>query len=122
MVDPSSFARTFTLPFMKPTPQIIISHSSKDDQRPNYSQLGFPKLDYAYQTNFPDTAVAGSRNATTLKLEEARAFRSISRHFITDGSMREYVAEALFFAWITLTAAWPLYLLVRALSMLTARP
>jgi hypothetical protein len=101
---------------MKPTPQNSISHSSRGDQRPPQDQLGFPKVDYAYHTTFPQPAVAGGPASMTKGVEEARTFRSISRHFINDGSTREYLAEALFFAWITLTAAWPLGLLVRQLS------
>jgi hypothetical protein len=107
---------------MKPTPQNSISHSSKGDQRPFHGQLDFPNTAYAYQTNLPDSAVAGSPHAVAKAVAEARTFRSISRHFISYGSMREYVAEALFFGWITVTAAWPLGLLVRQLSSLTMRP
>jgi hypothetical protein len=47
---------------------------------------------------------------------EARSFRSISSAFVQHGSAREYLLEALFFGWISLTAAWPLTLLLRALT------
>ena len=104
---------------MKPTPQNSISHSSTDDQRPSHDQLDFPKTDYDYQTEFPEPAVAGAPASLDRGLAEARTFRNISRHFINDGSMREYKAEALFFAWITLTAAWPLGLLIWSLTNLT---
>jgi hypothetical protein len=104
---------------MKPIPQNSISHSSKGDRRPSNHQLGFPHTDYTYQTVSPEPAVAGSHGSLATKLAEARTFRSISRRFINDGSVREYQAEALLFAWISLATAWPLYLLVRALANLT---
>jgi hypothetical protein len=107
---------------MKPTPQNSVSHSSKGDQRPSKGQLDFLKNDYAYHTTLPEPVVAGSPAPMAKEAEEARTFRSISRHFMNAGSMREYLAEALFFGWITLTAAWPLGLLVRQLSTLTIRP
>jgi hypothetical protein len=107
---------------MKPTPQNSISHSLKGDHHPALGQLDFPKTDYAYQTALPEHSVASSPASMARGIEEARAFRSISRQFTQIGSMREYVAEALFFAWITLTTAWPLGMLVRQLSTLTFRP
>jgi hypothetical protein len=107
---------------MKPTPPNSISHSSKRDQRPSKGRLTFPKNDYAYHTTFPEPGVVGSPAPMAKEVEEAHTFRSISRHFMNAGSMREYLAEALFFGWITLTAAWPLGLLVRQLSTLTFRP
>lgn len=112
---------TFTDPFMKPTPRNSINHSSKGDQRPGHRQLDFPKTTYAYQTTLSEPSVAGSPVAMAQAVAEARTFRGISRQFVNYGSMREYLAEALFFVWITLTAAWPLGFLVRQLSTLSFR-
>ena len=52
---------------------------------------------------------------------EARSFRGISRHFIEVGAGREYLAEALVFALITLTTAGPLGVLVRQLTTMMIR-
>ena len=106
---------------MKPIPRNSISHSPTGDQRPSPDQLDFPKTDYAYQTALPQTSVVGAPVSAMKELAEARTFRTISRQFFNVGAIREYVAEALFFVWITLTAAWPLGLLIRQLSRLTIR-
>ncbi|HEY2125115.1 MAG TPA: hypothetical protein VGG94_06590 [Chthoniobacterales bacterium] len=99
---------------MKPTPQNITGRLMRDDQRSAASRLHVPKTDYALQAITAEP-VAGALPVDKI-LAEARSFRKISRQFLELRADGEYLAEAIFFAWISLTAAWPLGVLVRQLT------
>jgi hypothetical protein len=103
---------------MKPNPQNTTS--LPDCERSARSHSSFPVTDYAFQATTPDTSVQSSA-LSEKTAAEARSFRSISRQFIEVGAGREYLAEALVFAWITLTAAGPLGVLVRQLTTMMIR-
>ena|SRR5689334_18330062 len=103
---------------MKPTPQNTTTlPESERSTRPHST---FPVTDYAFQTRTPATTVQSS-SYSEKTAAEARSFRGISRDFIEVGAGREYLAEALVFAWITLTAAGPLGVLVHQLTTMMIR-
>ena len=110
--------RLLHLPFMKPTPQTRTTPRARDDERPAADSQSLPATDYAFQTATLETAAPSTYDQT---LAEARAFRKISRHFLEADSGREYLAEALLFACIALTAAWPLGMLVKQLTRMMIR-
>ena len=91
----------------------------RDDQRSDPSRSNVPTTDYAFQATTAD-GVAGTLPADQT-MAEARTFRKISQQFMEVRAGREYMAEAIFFAWITLTAAWPLGVLVRQLTTMMIR-
>jgi hypothetical protein len=104
---------------MKPTHQNTTSHPERDElSTPSHS--AFPVTDYAFQTETPGAIVQPSASSEKTNAE-VRSFRAISRHFLEVTSRREYLAEALVFAWITLTAAGPLGVLVRQLTTMMIR-
>src|SRR5689334_10407204 len=102
---------------MKPTPQ---NTTLPDSERSIRSHSSFPVTDYAFQATTTGTS-AQSSGLSEKTAAEARSFRTISRHFIEVGAGREYLAEALVFAWITLTAAGPLGVLVHQLTTMMIR-
>ena len=116
----SPLGESFSTPtkFMKPTPQNTTSLA--ESERSMRSNSSFPITDYAFQATTPETSMHSSA-VSEKAAAEARSFRSISRHFIEVGAGREYLAEAVLFAWITLTAAGPLGVLVRQLTTMMIR-
>lgn len=104
---------------MKPTPQNT-TPLPNSDERSTPTHSAFPVTDYAFQTKTPGTTVQSSAFSEKT-VAEARSFRGISRDFIEVGAGREYLVEALVFAWITLTAAGPLGVLVRQLTTMMIR-
>lgn len=104
---------------MKPIPQNTTRHREQDDQRSTSGRRNLPKVDYAYRT----THVEATRcpEAIEKTMAEARTFRKVSQQFMEKRAGREFRAEAFFFAWITLTTAWPLGVLVRQLTTMMIR-
>jgi hypothetical protein len=91
---------------MKPTPQISPS------QRPSRGESS-PLTDYAYQL----TAEALDRSSVIAEkaISERRTFRKVSSEFFGAEASREYVTEAIFFAWISCVAAWPISVMLHQL-------
>lgn len=104
---------------MKPTQQNTTSLPDRDE-RSTPSHSAFPVTDYAFQTETPGAIVQPSASSERTNAE-VRSFRAISRHFMEVTAHREYRAEALLFAWIALTAAGPLGVLVRQLTTMMIR-
>ena len=99
---------------MKPT--IQISSNERDSHRDSHAlsnNRSFPVTDYSYQS----TAEAIGRSSAIAEkaTAELRTFRTISRKFFGAEAKREYVAEALLFAWISCVAAWPVGVMIRQL-------
>jgi hypothetical protein len=104
---------------MKPTPQNTTTLPETGERSP-LSQSTFPVTDYAFQNGTP-ISTAQSSASKERREAEVRSFRTISRHFMEVGARREYLVEGLVFAWITLTAAGPLGVLVRQLTTMMIR-
>ena len=104
---------------MKPTTPNTTPLADRGE-REALSPSAFPITDYAFQTRTPATTVQSASSAEKVTAE-ARTFRAISRQFIEVGARQEYFAEALVFAWIALTAAGPLGVLVHQLTTMMIR-
>ena len=104
---------------MKPTPQNTTPLPDRGE-RETLPHSAFPLTDYAFQTKTPGTTVQ-SASSVERATAEARTFRAISRQFIEVGARQEYLAEALVFAWMALTAAGPLGVLVHQLTTMMIR-
>src|ERR1035437_6171983 len=104
---------------MKPTPQTRTPAPPPSDRRPAADHREFPVPDYAFQATLG--AVASRPGIAARGQAEAGSFRKISRSFMESEVMREYWTEALFFAWISLTASWPMGVLVNELTSMMIR-
>lgn len=89
------------------------SHASRECPK-------FPSTDQSYQSSV-ETHSAGSTTSAkeTRGLRELRTFRNISNEFFGSEATVAYVAEAVFFAWITCIAAWPVGLAIYQLMRWT---
>ena len=96
---------------MKPTPQTKNQSSAPNDDESE--QRKFPLTDYSYQATAE--AVSRSSGATAKGIAELRTFRKVSREFFDTEASLEYALEAIFFAWILATAAWPVSVMIRQL-------
>jgi hypothetical protein len=77
--------------------------------------------DFAYQQ--PPTATdqkAGS--ARPVQLPQLTTFRALSRQVFDAKAGREYIAEAVVFAWIMVVAAWPLSVTLNQLGTMMISP
>jgi hypothetical protein len=87
--------------FMKPTPQIT------DNQR-----ASFPVTDY----NFQPIVEARMSSGTVRSEKKLRALWKVSIDFFVAEATRDYLAELLFFVFITATAAWPIIFVLHAIT------
>jgi hypothetical protein len=61
-------------------------------------------------------AAPAGKAAPSNKTAELKTFRSLSRRVFGAEATREYIAEAFFFAWIMVVAAWPLGIILNQLG------
>jgi hypothetical protein len=92
---------------MKPTPQI--------QQRSPRKQENFPLTDYSYQSTAEAVEKASTLVQTQIRLPQLPASWRISRDYFGAEATRDFVAEVVFFGWITVVAAWPISLLLHQL-------
>jgi hypothetical protein len=79
------------------------------------SHLQHPVVDAQYQTAKTNFRAAGER----LKLSPPLpSFRDLSREFLGAEMKRDYLVEAFCFLILVSLSAWPIVLMVRALSLL----
>lgn len=80
---------------------------------PAPSRLTHPATDFAFQTTGADFGIANSpvRHA-------APPFRHLSQEFLAEEMKRDYLKEAFCFLIIVSLSAWPIGLMVSALSLL----
>lgn len=99
--------------FMKPTPQISSNHDRlRKDSRA--ADRRFPLTDYSFQTAAEtlDSPAAVANKG----MAELRSFRKVSRDFFGSEMTRDCVAEAMFFAWMSCVAAWPIGIAIHQLT------
>jgi hypothetical protein len=96
---------------MKPTPQTKNQNSARNDDQSE--QRKFPLTDHSYHATAE--AVSRSSGVTAKGIAELRTFRKVSREFFDTEAHFEYAIEAIFFAWILATAAWPVSVMIRQL-------
>lgn len=97
---------------MKSTLQISSNRRSpRSDSPASHEQRNFPLTDHSYQTSVEVETRRASSTATATEIRgprELHSFRNISNEFFGREATADYVAEAVFFAWITCIAAWPI--------------
>lgn len=95
---------------MKSTLQISSNpRSPRSDSRASSEQRNFPVTDHSYQSSVETRSASSATTAwETSGLRELHTFRNISNEFFGGEATIDYVAEAVFFAWITCIAAWPI--------------
>lgn len=97
---------------MKPTSQISSDSRLRSDSQATSSR-SFPLTDYSFKS----TAEAVTASAIAEKgITELRTFRKISCDFFRTEMSRDYVIEAVFFAWISCVAAWPMAIVIHQLT------
>jgi len=100
---------------MKPTPQISSNHQSlRGDGRRD--PRNFPRPDHAYHSTL--STREGSTSAADEKTcaPQPRAFWKVSADYFTVEATRDYITEAIFFAWISAVAAWPIAVAIHQLT------
>jgi hypothetical protein len=99
---------------MKPTPQVSSNQRHPlGDSRATREHRSFPLTDYSFQS----TAEALKRSSASVEkgIAELRTFRKVSREYFGAEADGEYLKEAIFFAWISCVAAWPICMLMHQL-------
>lgn len=98
---------------MKPTVQIS-SNNLRRLESQERRHASPPLTDYSFQSIVESIA---SPSATTEKgITESRTFRKISRDFFGAEMTRDYMTEALCFAWISCVSAWPVAVAIHQLT------
>ena len=92
---------------MKPTPQIQQSSPRK--------QENLPRTDYSYQTTADVVENSPTLVQKQVRLPQLPASWRISRDYFGAEATRDFVTEAIFFAWITAVAAWPISVMLHQL-------
>ena len=103
---------------MKPQSQITRQlGSTRGELSPLESRSKHPITDYAYHgaSGNLGTAKSGSLKISRPKLTPS--FRDLSSDFLGAETKRSYAAEAFFFAIIVGVSAWPIALMLQALSL-----
>jgi len=100
---------------MKPTPQIShTQRASRHDNRAQRKHPNSPLTNYNYRpTAKNQVSSSAGRPATKLP-----AFHKLSSEFFAAESSRDYIAELFFFILITGIAAWPVVLMLIAVTRL----
>jgi len=91
---------------MKPIPQPSSNHRhARGDGNVHRDHRGFPLTDCSFQS----TAEAPDHSSAVAEkgIAELRTFRKVSRDYFGTEAAGEYLKEAIFFAWISCVAAWP---------------
>ena len=103
---------------MKPTSQISRQPGRLAGERsPAQAHFARPLTDSAFHPSTVEGQLAGSSRRLSKPLF-APGFRDLSNQFLGAETKRNYVAEVLFFAIITVVSAWPIVSMVQALSYL----
>jgi hypothetical protein len=103
---------------MKTTPQISRQPSRLGGERSSSrSHSSHPLTDYHFQASASEAPSAGSSHKLTRPVF-APGFRDLSNEFLGAETMRNYVAEVLFFAIIVGVSAWPIVSMVQAMAQL----
>jgi hypothetical protein len=100
---------------MKPTPQISSNHQSSrgDGQR---DHRNFPRIDHAYHSPLSTRERSTSAADEKAYAPQTRAFWKVSADYFSVEATRDYVMEAIFFAWISGVAAWPVAVAIHQLT------
>jgi hypothetical protein len=99
---------------MKPIPHFNSApRHSRDDSRALCDRRSFPLTDHSFQST--DETVARASAISEKGVSELRTFRKISNEFFGTEMNRDSVAEFVFFALITVIAAWPITLMIHQL-------
>ena len=99
---------------MKPIPQVSLSqHHGRGDSSARRDHREFPLTDYSFQARAEE--LARSSAIAEKGIAELRTFRKVSREYFRTEAGGDYLREALFFAWISCVAAWPITIMMREL-------
>lgn len=111
-------------PFFCTPPQLMKTSLSPTPNRSRETERApratVPVTDYSYQSAAPATAA----NAVQPQKHrvELTNFRALSRNFFGAEAHREYIREAIVFAWIMVVAAWPLGITLNMLGTMMISP
>jgi hypothetical protein len=103
---------------MKSTPQISSDKQASHSDTPHHHPR-LPLTDYSYQSTVETRASSNAVADETHTLPQWRTFRKVSREFFGAEATREYVLEAIFFAWVSGVAAWPVAVMMHQLMRWT---
>lgn len=118
MLQHTNFAALERCPYnyMKPLSQISRQlRSLRGEEPPIGAPLNHPVTDCHYHAAVADLRAANGRLKFS-RPSQAPSFRDLSNEFLAREMKRNYIAEAAFFAIIVGVSAWPIVMMVRALS------
>jgi hypothetical protein len=99
---------------MKPAPQI--NSNPPPDNRASTDHRNFPLTDYSYQATAEAIANPTALAQNRTQMPQARSLWKLSGDYFGAEAGLDFVTEAIFFAWISGVAAWPLSVMIYQLT------
>jgi len=85
-------------------------------------QRSFPRPDYSYQSVAEAVESPTAVAPKEVQPAQLRPFWRLSGEYFALEATRDYVAEAIFFAWIAAVAAWPVTVMAHQLMTMMISP